>query len=358
MPTFNKYMLDKLSQRQKDHALRSLKTYDHLVDFASNDYLGIAKHFNSGSSGSRLISGNSEQVVELEKKFADDTSFEAALFFNSGFQANVGFVPAIADRNTTIFYDELIHASLRDGVRLSSANSISFKHNNLNHLSEKLKKITGKKLIIVEAVYSMDGDSPDLLGLVDLAAQNNAEIVVDEAHSFGLVGENGLGLVNDLKLNQQVLATIFPLGKAVGSSGCFIAGSSLLKEFLINFCRSFIYSTAPSKTIVKEVDAQLKQLIALNSRTSIFELKHYFLANLKSEWNVVSGKRSAIVSIVFSDTTSLQKVEELLIKKGLFVKAILHPTVKKGQERLRICIHSYNTKKEIDLVLEILNNYH
>lgn len=356
MENFNQYMLDKIKLRQQNFNLRELSFYDHLTDFASNDYLGIAKKYETGSTGSRLISGNNQQIVDLEKKFSNLTSFDASLFFNSGFQANVGLIPALADRNTTIFYDELIHASLRDGVRLSDAKNFPFKHNDLQHLSERLAKIDGKKIVVVEAVYSMDGDSPDLIELLKITKMHNASIIVDEAHSFGLVGENGLGLVNKLNLNKEILATIYPLGKAVGSSGCFVSGSNLMKDFLINFCRSFIYSTAPSKTVVKEVDIQLSEISSFNRRAEILSLKKYFLLNLRNDLQVVSGDESAIVSIFYSDTISLKKIEGLLFEEGLFVKAILHPTVKKGEERLRICIHAFNTINELDLLLKILNN--
>ena len=356
MENFNQYMLDEIKLRKQNFNLRELSVYSNLTDFASNDYLGIAKKHQTGSTGSRLISGNNQQIIDLEKKFSNLTCFDSSLFFNSGFQANIGLIPALTDRNTTIFYDELIHASLRDGVRLSNAKNFSFKHNDLSHLSKKLAKIDGKKLVLVEAVYSMDGDSPDLIELLKITKTHNASVIVDEAHSFGLIGEKGLGLVNKLNLNKEILATIYPLGKAVGSSGCFISGSTLLKDFLINFCRSFIYSTAPSKTVVKEVDFQLAELNSFTMRAEILRLKKYFLDNLRNELRVISGKDSAIVSIFYSDTIVLKKIEALLFEKGLFVKAILHPTVKKGEERLRICIHAFNTIKEINLLLEILNN--
>ena len=355
MKNFNQYMLDKIKLREGEDSLRKLTINSHLVDFASNDYLGIAKKNQSGSTGSRLISGNSQQIVDLEKKFSMLTSFQASLFFNSGFQANIGLIPAISDRNTTIYYDELIHASLRDGIRLSVAKSFSFKHNDLANLSDKLAKVKGRILIVVEAIYSMDGDSPDLLLLNKIAKKYQAEIVVDEAHSFGIYGGKGLGMVNDLNLTNHVLATIFPLGKAVGSSGCFISGSELLKDYLINFCRSFIYSTAPSKSIIKEVDTQLDALNLDDSRDKVFELKKYFLNGISNNLKIISCDKSAIVSILFPNTNELKNIESKIKDAGLFVKAILHPTVPKGLERLRVCIHSFNTKKEIDLLLNTLN---
>ena len=348
-------MLDKIKLREENDSLRKLSITSHLIDFASNDYLGIAKNHQSGSTGSRLISGNNQQIVDLEKKFSLLTSSSASLFFNSGYQANIGLIPAISNRNTTILYDELIHASLRDGIRLSVSKSFSFKHNDLKDLSDKLSKNKGEVLIVVEAIYSMDGDSPDLLSLISIAKKHRAEIVVDEAHSFGIFGKKGLGMVNDLNLSNQIFATIFPLGKAVGSSGCFISGSQLLKDYLINFCRSFIYSTAPSRTIIKELNTQIDAISLGNPREKLFELKKYFLDGYNNNFKIMSSDNSAIVSILFTNTNQLKHAEFKIQEAGLFVKAILHPTVPKGLERLRICIHSFNTTNEMDLLLNTLN---
>lgn len=353
--SFNKYMLDKINERQQSGLLRELTIYSEKnVDFSSNDYLGIAKKNHTGSTGSRLISGNNKSILELENYFSSLVNSESALFFGSGYQANVGLIPALADRNTTIFYDELIHASLRDGIRLSDGKSFSYKHNDLVHLESRLSKVQGKKMIVAESVYSMDGDSPDLDQLMELLITYDAELIIDEAHSFGIAGENGLGMVAGKQFSSKVLATIYPLGKAVGSSGCFIAGSNILKQYLINFCRSFIYSTAPSLTLVNEVSSQLNEVFISKNRIQLIEKKKYFLNHFKSE-NVLTGENSAIVSVQYADAEVLKNIEFLLFNKGIVVKAILYPTVAKGTERLRICFHSFNSIEEIDLLLTLLN---
>ena len=190
--------------------------------------------------------------------------------------------------------------------------------------------------------------------LIDLCNRYGAELIIDEAHSFGISGGKGLGLVADKQLSSQILATVYPLGKAVGSSGCFIAGSKILREYLINFCRSFIYSTAPSLSIVKEVGSQLNEMIFLENRNKVIENKNYFLERIKSK-NILTGQNSAIVSVQYGDSKSLKNIESLLFDNGIVVKAILYPTVAKGTERLRICFHTFNSKKEIDLLLNILN---
>ena len=352
--SFNAFMLKKISERRNSGLLRKLKVNSPTsIDFSSNDYLGVAKVNSTGSTGSRLISGNSREIEDLENKFSSLVGSKTALFFSSGYQANVGLIPALCDRETTIFYDELIHASLRDGVRLSLAKNISFKHNDLDHLESKLSNSSGKKIIIVEAVYSMDGDSPNIQAITELAKHHSAELIVDEAHSFGIAGANGLGLIEDKNLSSDILATIYPLGKAVGSSGCFVTGSEILREYLINFCRSFIYSTAPSLSIVKEVSKQLNQISSFN-RTQVIKNKDYFLLNTKVG-SILTGENSAIVSIKFKDVQILKEVENALLKNGIAVKAILYPTVPKGTERLRICFHSFNSKEEIDLLITIIN---
>ena len=355
MRTFNDFMNAKLKVRLEDDSLRKLKIQEDLIDFSSNDYLGIARNNCSGSTGSRLISGNTKSLENLEESFSKDVGYEQALFFNSGYQANVGLIPALTDRNSTILYDQYIHASLRDGIELSLAKSYSFKHNDLEHLKKHLEKVNGLVLIVVESVYSMDGDSPDLQKLIDLAEEYEAEIVVDEAHALGLIGEKGQGLIAHLKLQKKILATIYPLGKAVGSSGAFVCGSELLKSYLVNFCRSMIFSTAPSQTIVKEIGRQLELMKSNSDRSDLFQLKTHFLSGISDMFEVVTGPFGAIVSVMISGNSNAKKLEKEISEKGVFVKAILHPTIPKGQERLRICFHQYNSIEDVDLLLSIIN---
>jgi len=357
MQAFLKYMNEKLIEREQQSKLRGLEIYSDKIDFSSNDYLGIAKANNSGSTGSRLISGNNKTIENLEIKFSRFVNQEESLLFHSGFQANIGLIPAITPRGSTIIYDELIHASLRDGIRLSNANSFYFKHNNLEHLKERLDSSKGLIFIIIESVYSMDGDSPNLIELIKLSQEYSANVIVDEAHALGIAGRNGAGLIHHLKLSNQVLATIYPLGKALGSSGAFISGSSILTKYLINYCRSFIYSTSPSNTIVNEISSQLDMLINYNDRNNIFRLKKYFLSKIDKRVSIISGEYGAIVSVLISDQLKIKEIEHKLLNEDFFVKAILHPTVAKGKERLRICFHSYNTDKEIDNLVYILNSF-
>ena len=200
-------LLQKLQQRKEAGLYRELRDYSELIDFSSNDYLGLAKETESsqeksGATGSRLISGNFKEIEELEDFIADYHGFPAALIFNSGYTANLGLLSTIPQRGDTILYDELVHASIRDGIRLSNANSFSFSHNDTEGLKKRLEKAEGNVFVVVESVYSMDGDSPDLNSVAELCETYNANLLVDEAHALGVVGEKGEGVeVDSLWIN-------------------------------------------------------------------------------------------------------------------------------------------------------------
>ncbi len=203
----------KLSKRKAENAFRELKVNDDLIDFCSNDYLGFASEKEIhilenlpqfGATGSRLISGNYELTEEVEQFLANFYKAESGLIFNSGYNANVGLFSCVAERTDTIIYDELIHASIRDGIRLSNANSFSFKHNDLNSLEDKIKNAKGNVFVAVESIYSMDGDKVSLRELVEICKKYNAALIVDEAHASGIFGEKGEGLVVQHNLESEV----------------------------------------------------------------------------------------------------------------------------------------------------------
>ena len=325
MNVFQAYFNQKLKDRESNGLLRKLRNYSGLVDLSSNDFLGIATAQNSGATGSRLISGNFSELENLEEFFAKKLEAPSALYYNSGYMANIGVLPVITDRSTTIICDELIHASLRDGIRLSKAKHVVFSHNNISKLEELLLKIEGKKLIIIESVYSMDGDSPDIDEVFNLAEKFGAGVMVDEAHGTGLTGENNLGQAQQFINHPNCVAIVYPLGKSAGLSGAFVVGSKMLKQYLINFSRSFI-----------------------------FALKSQFLNSLSSHYQYITGPYGAVVGLITADKT--QNIESALMDDNLFVKAILSPTVQRGMERIRICFHDFNTKNEIDSLLSILNS--
>lgn len=349
------YFKKLLDDREKEGLKRLLSTYDNLVDFSSNDYLGIAHKYNSGATGSRLISGNFKELEIIENEFSQKIGAENALYFTSGYLANIGLIPCVTDRFSTIFSDELIHASLRDGIRLSHAKNVMFPHNDIDKLEQLLSKSEGKKIIVVETVYSMDGDSPNLNKLFDLVSKfEDAYVILDEAHCLGLSGENNMGIAQDYISHPNCLAIVYPLGKAVGLSGAFVVGSNLLKEFLVNFCRSFIYTTGPSKQLISQLKTQLKELSHADNKR-IFHIKSTFLESVNSKFKILSGANSAIVSLVVKEKAKL--IEQELKNNQIFVKAIVSPTVAKGTERLRICFHSYNSIDEVGELVKIINSF-
>ena len=246
-----------LDQRREIGLERSLKTSSGLIDFCSNDYLGLShdlglvqelhdKAFKEkpdlGSGGSRLLAGNTKQHETFETVLSQVHKSEAALLFNSGYSANLGLFSSVPQRGDVVLYDEKIHSCIKDGMRLSFAKHFSFKHNDLAHLEKRLKSLDGTMVFIaVESVYSMDGDACPLLELVELSEKYNAHIIVDEAHTTAIYGDKGAGLVAELGLEKRVFARVHTFGKGVGSHGACVVGSQVLKIYLINNARSSHY---------------------------------------------------------------------------------------------------------------------
>ncbi|MGF1925868.1 MAG: aminotransferase class I/II-fold pyridoxal phosphate-dependent enzyme, partial [Bacteroidia bacterium] len=245
------FLQHKLNERKEKNRLRSLSYSTLPVDFCSNDYLGFARSkdlhhliaaeterlsiLRNGATGSRLLSGNHLYTEEVEKFIADYHRCPAALLFNSGYDANVGLLSSIPQRGDTIITDELIHASLIDGARLSHAERYRFKHNDLADLESKLRNSKGICYVVVESIYSMDGDQAPLTEICKLCSTYEANLIVDEAHAIGVFGENGEGLIQQLSLEANVFARIVTYGKALGVHGAAILGSNVLRNYLINF---------------------------------------------------------------------------------------------------------------------------
>ncbi len=370
-----------LENRKQQNAFRELGTSNNLIDFSSNDYLGFAgsseifsktqkileKHgmFLNGATGSRLLSGNHKLYSLAEKQITDFHNAENALIFNSGYDANIGFFSVIPQKGDFIFYDELVHASIRDGIKMSNAKAYKFKHNDVEDLQKKLGLITEERnseiYIVTESVFSMDGDSPDLTAFVNFAEEGNCHLVIDEAHAVGVFGENGRGLVQDLGLEKKIFARIVTFGKALGVHGAIILGSDLLVQYLVNFCRSFIYTTALSPHSIAAIIASYETLEMLGS-SNISELKQlqenigFFkteVQRLKLQQYFIKSN-SAIHCCIVSGNNEVKNIADKIQNKGFNVKPILSPTVPNGAERLRFCLHSYNSKEEITSLLQLL----
>lgn len=365
----DEFLLKKLNEREQQNAFRRLSLPAGKIDFCSNDYLGIvhngliekklAEHsgeaFRHGSTGSRLLAGNYALVEDTEKLLAVFHEAEAGLIFNSGYDANLGLLSCVPQRGDTIIYDYLSHASLRDGIRLSFAQSFSFRHNDLADLEKRLQAATGTIFVVTESVFSMDGDMAPLTAIHTLCEQYGAQLIVDEAHATGVVGPRGEGLVQQLNLQTKCFARIHTFGKAVGCHGAIVLGSERLRNYLVNFARSFIYSTAlPEESVaaircayelfphMQTARAHLQQLISTFQHASV-------------NWErLVSDTPIQIVIIPGNDL--VKKTAGALQAAGLDVRPILYPTVPAGKERLRIVLHAFNSMEELQSVIALLSD--
>ena len=383
MKHFPKSLQQKLQQREQNNALRKLPVSNALIDFASNDYLGFANSeeiFNkthqyllennikiNGATGSRLISGNHNLYQITEDFIANFHQSETALIFNSGYDANVGFFSSVPQRNDVILYDELCHASIRDGILMSNAKSYKFQHNDF----ENLEKLITTQLetrnpkpetfyVVTESVFSMDGDSPNLEELVTLCEKYNCFLVIDEAHALGVFGNHGEGLLQSQGLQDKVFARIMTFGKGLGCHGAAILGSQELKNYLINFARSFIYTTGLSPHSVATILMAYQKLKTEKEAIENLRNNIQFFNQEKMQMGLKPlfvYSKSAIQCAIIPGNEKVKSIANQLQNNGFDVKPILSPTVPEGQERLRFCLHSFNSQKEISEVLQFLALY-
>lgn len=360
----------KLELRKQSNAYRKLSINEGLIDFCSNDYLGFASSADlrsmistkvnvitplpTGSTGSRLISGNNRTAEQLESDIARFHSAESALLFNSGYDANIGLFSSLAQRGDTIITDELAHASIIDGARLSNASRYSFKHNDLENLAAKIKASKGNIFIAVESIYSMNGDEAPLKALVKLAEQYGAALIVDEAHATGIYGKHGSGLISQYHLEKRIFARVITFGKALGCHGAAILGSVLLRNYLINFARSFIYSTAAPAHTHLAVRMAYQLLQKEDFQTKIQTKIQFF----KKEAAVIAHRfissDSPIQSFMVPGNNEAKQLAFVLKEHRFDIRPILSPTVPEGKERLRICLHTFNSDDDIKQLLALL----
>ncbi|WP_298555867.1 pyridoxal phosphate-dependent aminotransferase family protein [uncultured Algibacter sp.] len=378
MKTFPKKLQKKLEERKANNALRQLGIQSSLVDFSSNDYLGFSKSktifnnthkflkghdiTNNGATGSRLLSGNHRLYNIIEDILVNFHNSESALIFNSGYDANIGFFSSVPQRGDVILYDEYIHASIRDGISMSNAKAYKFKHNDLDDLEKKCQTERSRSpketiiYIVTESVFSMDGDSPDLKKLSQINNKHKAHLVVDEAHAIGVFGERGTGIIQDLKLEKEVFARIITFGKAMGCHGAAILGSKKLKQYLVNFSRSFIYTTALPPHSLATIHTAYNALQDNKNNTKLHTNIYHFKSEIKKNKleNIFIESHSAIHCCIISGNDKVKSISEKLQNSGFDVKPILSPTVPEGQERLRFCLHSFNSENNISNVLQQL----
>lgn len=345
------------------------------IDFSSNDYLGLANHpvllqsaenaiarYGIGSTGSRLLSGDRAEFHQLESEFAAFKAHEAALFFNSGYHANVGVIPVLAGPGDAVFADRLVHASMIDGIRLSGARFFRYRHNEVSHLESLLAQHRGafqKAWILTESVFSMEGDRAPLSELVRVKTNWDCGLMVDEAHATGLMGATGAGLVEAAGLSGQVDVVMSTFSKALGSVGAGVACSQALKDRLINQCRSLIYSTV-LPPLLAAVNRSALQWVsetadAAQARIYVQEIAQYLRDQVRSHTAFSTLGSTQIVPILISkDESETMKASAALRTKGLIVSAIRPPTVPPGTSRLRVSVTAQHTPATIDQLVQVL----
>lgn len=384
------YVLAQRLEDQKRKGLYRCLQRREGIDFSSNDYLGFStdqilknkiidrlKEFPVGSTGSRLLQGNLCFYEEVERNLAQFVGQEAALVFSSGYQANVALLSSLLRKGDIVFSDQLNHASLVDAIRLSRAYCLIYEHNNMKNLEEKILRACSSSLdstfgasssppicyIVTESIFSMEGDHAPLRQLVELSKKYGVHLIVDEAHATGLYGMRGGGLIQELQLEKNILASIHTGGKALGVSGAWIAGSQILREYLINFSRPFIFSTAPAPALfvslfeamsywsqVGRERAQKVLLYADQLRTYLKDCIHNEINNNK-EMNQnkmkVLGERSPIIPLVVRDIELTLALSRHLKEAEIDVKPIRYPSVPEDQSRLRMTV-SFNHLDDLE----------
>jgi 8-amino-7-oxononanoate synthase len=351
---------ERLQKRATTGLLRKLPLQHDLTDFCSNDYLGFSRsealktkvlkehqinqEMPLGATGSRLLTGNSVFAETLEADLAADHQVGAALLFNSGYTANLAIFSCLPQKGDTIIIDEFIHSSVIDGCRLSFANRIKFRHNDVQSLEEKIKIAKGSCYVAIESVYSMDGDLAPLIEIVALCKTYGALLIVDEAHAFGVFGK---GMVNLAGLTYDVFAIVITFGKALGAHGAAILGSQSLRSYLINFARPFIYSTAMPFSNLLQIQTSLRFLKENEHFQQELQRKVLLFKQCLSPNTAIKTLQSPIQAFILPGNEEVKRLSKKLAEEGLAVYPILSPTVPKGKERLRICLHIFNTDQDI-----------
>lgn len=361
------YIQSKLD-KAKAYRVRQANGLESKVDFASNDYLGLAldnvlEHVQlvgENTRSSRMLFGQHKALSFVEEYLAKAFGFESAVLFPTGYQANVGLVSAFSGRRVAFYCDQLIHASMHDGLRLGVNNRYFYKHNDatdLQQLLEKHAEDSDINIVLTEGLFSMDGDKASQTEIKRVAKKFGAKIIVDEAHSAGVFGDEGEGLWQN---DDCILAKVVTFGKAYAGEGAVVLCSAETKEFLYQYCRALIFSTAPSKSFCEQVHwAMQKVQSASGNRAQLKSNIAFFRKNLNNEFvrsNRLLGDEESPVQALLFDTSRLLEIEKKAEKQNIAIKAIFYPTVAKGEERLRISLHAFNTENEILQLCNLLNS--
>lgn len=377
MEKYHRFIQHKLDQAADSNHLRKLKNPDwEKVDFFSNDYLGFSTrgllqkvlaelkpsspHW-AGATGSRLISGNHPEITQLEADFAQFLSSPNALLFNTGYLANVGLLSALGDKDSAFVYDEHVHASIKEGMRLGFGAKVSFKHNSLADLEKKLQLMSPKAqrvYVITEGLFSMHGDTPPIDGILTLCEKHQAALIIDEAHTLGTLGEDKKGLSFAYKNHPHLLARIITFGKSAGCHGGMVLGQEQLIQFLINYSRAFIYTTAPSYDQVRSLQAALRLFQNQTNYSALDQTIRTYEKLIADKGSHFSRNPGPIQAWSCPDIPKLKAKAQKAQDCGFNVYPILSPTVKQGEERVRIILHAFNTKEEIIQLIQLLEEDH
>ncbi len=343
----------------------------HIVNFCSNDYLGLANHidvanafksgidrYGVGSGSAHLICGHSAAHHALEEELAAFTGRERALLFSTGYMANIGVISALLGRGDAVFEDRLNHASLLDGGLLSGARFKRYAHADAADLSAKLDKALGRKLIVTDGVFRMDGDFAPLDELAVAAKKYDAWLMVDDAHGLGVIGEHGGGIVEHYGLGQYDVPVLMgTLGKGLGTFGAFVAGSEVLIETLIQKARTYIYTTALPAAVAEATRASLKVAIEENwRRDKLKQLSERFRMGAGQLGLTLTPSSSALQPILIGDSQTAVEVSNALLNAGFLVSAIRPPTVPQGSARLRVTFSALHEEHHVDRLLDSLAN--
>lgn len=375
------YLLKALAEREQSGLLKKLSLISPRIDFCSNDYLGFSKLglleekvqtsldksdsqpnkiMTFGATGSRLVSGNSLIMDEAEKQIAFFHHAQSALIFNSGYDANVGLLSSVAQKTDLILFDELVHGSIFDGIRLSRATHYKFSHNDVDALEELILRHHqnfDNIYVVVESVYAQTGDSAPLIELTEICQDlKNIFLIVDEAHAIGVFGNQGRGLCNALAIEKKCFARIYTFGKAMGCHGAVIVGSDILRNYLINFSRSFIYTTALPNYSIEAIKHAYQLLIETNQKEALQKNIAYFYTKAQTIKNCIRNQ-SAIQLFKVENNEQVDKLNRAMTERGIHARMMKSPMVKPGYESLRFSIHSFNTTKEIDELMDVLHNF-
>lgn len=341
-----------------------------LINFSSNNYLALNGHpyikekmreamekYGTSSSASRLISGNINIFEEAEEIISNFKNKEACLIFNSGYQANVSIISTLVGEGDIIFSDELNHASIIDGCRLSKAKVYIYRHNDINHLEEGLKKYEGRRrLIISDGVFSMDGDIVKLPEIAYLAEKYDSMVIIDDAHATGVLGEKGGGTEEYFGINKEFITILGTGGKALGVGGAFFCCPKYIREYLINKGRGFIYSTALPPAIPAGLIGAIELLAKEKERKdNLKKISQYLFSSLKEKNLPAPAFPSHITPIIIGESNKTLEIERELRKKGIFAKGIRPPTVPPGSGRIRVSLTAEHKKEDIDRLIQILS---